>query len=368
MELRHLRYFVAVAEELHFGRAAERLHVSQPPLSQQIKQLEEEIQIRLFDRSKRWVRLTRAGHAFLDRARQVLLGVDGAVLAARRTIGSGCDRLAVVCTPWAGYLAIPYILRRFSEQHRNVRIEVQTLNSEQQLRAVKAAVIDVALIWRPSADEALQIDGLLAYPLVAALPFEHRLAARTHLSPRDLSGESYVTLAAEVAPVYSQAVAGYWEKVGAPMKERHRADQPHAVLELVAAGAGFALVPLSVHAYTDQRIVYRGLDPAPLPLELTLARAHGVESPTINALLEVALQIATQQRSFFTGEGRGDSHSGSRDLRVRRLSRGVEAGQACTGGVYQLSARSPVGCAHQPTLGGGGKSIRRTQAREGDAA
>ena len=367
MELRHLRYFVAVAEELHFGHAAERLHISPPPLSQQIKQLEEEIQVRLFDRSKRWVRLTGAGRLFLDHARQVLIEVDGAVLAARRTIG-GCERLRVACTPWAAYMAVPHILRRFSEQHRNVRIEVQTLNSEQPLRAVKAAVIDVAVIWRPSADEGLQIDGLLAYPLVAALPFEHRLAARTHLSPRDLSGESYVTLAAEVAPVYSQAVAGYWEKVGAPMKEQHRADQPHAVLELVAAGAGFALVPQSVHGYTDQRIVYRGLDPAPLPLELTLARAHGVESPTINALLEVALQIATQQRSFFTGEGRADSHSGSRDLSVRRLSRAVEAGQACTSGAYQLSARSPVRRAHQPLLGGGGQSIRRTQARKGDAA
>jgi DNA-binding transcriptional LysR family regulator len=367
MELRHLRYFVAVAEELHFGHAAERLHISPPPLSQQIKQLEEEVQVRLFDRSKRWVRLTGAGRLFLDQARQVLIEVDGAVLAARRTIG-GRDRLTVACTPWAGYMAVPHILRRFREQHRNVRIEVQTLNSVQQLRAVKAAVIDVAFIWRPSADEALQIDGLLAYPLVAALPFEHRLAARTHLSPRDLSGESYVTLAAEVAPAYSQAVAGYWEKVGAPMKEQHRADQPHAVLELVAAGAGFALVPLPVHGYTDQRIVYRGLDPAPLPLELTLARAHGVESPTINALLEVALQIATQQRSFFTGEDRGGSHSGSRDLSVRRLSRAVEAGQACTSGAYQLSARSPVRRAHQPMLGGGGKSIGRTQARQGDAA
>jgi DNA-binding transcriptional LysR family regulator len=339
MELRHLRYFVAVAEELHFGHAAERLHISPPPLSQQIKQLEEEVQVRLFDRSKRWVRLTGAGRLFLDQARQVLIEVDGAVLAARRTIG-GRDRLTVACTPWAGYMAVPHILRRFREQHRNVRIEVQTLNSVQQLRAVKAAVIDVAFIWRPSADEALQIDGLLAYPLVAALPFEHRLAARTHLSPRDLSGESYVTLAAEVAPAYSQAVAGYWEKVGAPMKEQHRADQPHAVLELVAAGAGFALVPLPVHGYTDQRIVYRGLDPAPLPLELTLARAHGVESPTINALLEVALQIATQQRSFFTGEDRGDSHSGSRDLSVRRLSRAVEAGHPRRGARISATGRA----------------------------
>jgi DNA-binding transcriptional LysR family regulator len=215
MELRHLRYFVAVAEELHFGRAAERLHVWQPPLSQQTKQLEEEVQVRLFDRSNRWVRLTSAGRVFLEHARQVLMEVDGAVLAARRTIGGKCDRLSVACTPWAGYMVISQILRRFSEQYGNVRIEIQTLNSAQQARGLRARVIDVAFMWRNnSADEDLQIDDLYAHPLVVALPFKHGLAPRAHLSPRELSGESFETLVADVTPVYSRAVAEYWAKAG----------------------------------------------------------------------------------------------------------------------------------------------------------
>src|SRR5260370_26412362 len=134
MELRHLRYFVAVAEELHFGRAAERLHVSQPPLSQQIKQLEEEVEVRLFDRNKRWVRLTSVGRQFLEHARQVLAQADGAVLAARRPMGGECERLSVACAPWAEHMAVPRILRHFSKLHRQIQIEIQTLNSVRQVR------------------------------------------------------------------------------------------------------------------------------------------------------------------------------------------------------------------------------------------
>jgi DNA-binding transcriptional LysR family regulator len=337
MELRHLRYFIAVAEELHFHRAAERLHVSQPPLSQQIKQLEEEVEVRLFERSTRWVRLTSAGRLFLEHARQVLMEVDGAVLAARQTIGGERNRLSVACTPWAGYIVIPNILSRFSEQHPNVRLEIQTLNSMEQLHAVKARVTDVAFMWRSSADGDLRIDGLLAHPLVVALPVKHRLSARTYLSPRDLPGESYVTLDPNVAPVYSQAVAEYWETAGVTLNEQHRADQAYAVIELVAAGAGFAVVPLSVHEHADPRIVCRRLDPPPPELELTLARAHGADSPAIKALLDMALRIATQRRSLLTGKGRADSHLSS---------------------AHRPSTKSSPPGANRLVRDGGGKSIQ----------
>ena len=193
MELRHLRYFVAVAEELSFTRAAERLHVSQPPLSQQIKQLEEEVQSQLFDRSRRWVRLTRAGRLFLDHARQVLEEVERAVLAARRTKGSESE-LSVVSTTWTNLTAVPRILRCFSEVHHEIRIEVQTLNSMLQVRAVKARTVDVGFMFPPPADDALEIARLVRYPLVVALPTNHRLAAREELSPGDLSIHHCLTL------------------------------------------------------------------------------------------------------------------------------------------------------------------------------
>jgi DNA-binding transcriptional LysR family regulator len=314
MELRHLRYFVAVAEELSFTRAAERLHVSQPPLSQQIKQLEEEVQVQLFERTKRWVRLTGGGRLFLEHARQVLAQVERAVLAARRTMGGEADRLSVASTPWTDHTAVPHILRCFSEVHRQIQIEVQTLNSMLQVRAVKARTVDVGFMFPPPVDDALQIERLVSYPLVVALPAAHRLATRAQLAPGDLAGESYVMLAADVAPAYAAIVAKYWEQVGVVIKERLKVDQAHAVIDLVAAGAGFGLVPASVQECEKQRIVCRRVDPAPPELELSLAWARGVESPAINVLLAVARRVVGQSRACVSGEGRADSHSGGPDL------------------------------------------------------
>ena len=313
MELRHLRYFIAVAEELNFRRAAERLHVSQPPLSQQIKQLEEEVKVQLFERTTRWVRLTSAGRLFLEHARQVLAQVETAVLAARRTIGGEGDRLSITYTPWADHMAVPRILRCFSEFHRQIHIEVQSLNSVLQLRAVKAGTVDVAFMLSPPADEELQIERIVSYPLVVALPANHRLAARAQLCPRDLAGESYVMLAADVAPAFGEIVTTYWTRAGVAMKERLKVDQPHAVIHLVAAGAGFALVPSSVQESRNEQIVCRRLDPAAPELELALAWARGVKSPAINALLQVAHQVVGQPKPRVGGEGRADSHSGGSD-------------------------------------------------------
>ena len=363
MELRHLRYFIAVAEELNFTRAAERLHVSQPPLSQQIKQLEEEVRVQLFDRTRRWVRLTRPGRLFLEETRQVLAQVERAVLAARRTLGEG-DRLSVAFTPWTYLTAVPRILHCFSEVHRPIQIEVQTLNSVLQVRAVKARTVDVGFMFPPASDEALQMERLVRYPLVVALPATHRLATRAHLSPGDLAGESYVMLAADVAPAYGAIVTKYWERAGVAMRERLKVDQAHAVIDLVAAGAGFALVPSSVQECEKQRIVCRRLDPAPPELELSLAWARGVDSPAINALLEVARQVVEQPRARVSSEGRADSHSGGPDLSKVFPTLLGATGHVRTGG-HQPG--EPSRLLREPKLprrdGDGGKSMATTQAK-----
>jgi DNA-binding transcriptional LysR family regulator len=342
MELRHLRYFVAVAEELHFGRAAERLHVSQPPLSQQIKQLEEEVAVRLFDRSKRWVRLTSGGRLFLEQARQVLAQADGAVLAARRAMGGEYDRLSVACTPWASLMGVPRILRHFSGLHQQIQIDIQTLDSIPQLRAIKTRTVDVGFMCPGSSDRDLHTERLAARPLVVALPSNHRLGGRARLSPRDLAGESYVMLATNVAPAYAEIVTEYWEKVGVAMKERLTQDQPHAVIDLVAAGAGFALVPSSIQEYEKKGIVCRRLDPAPPELELSLAWARGVESPTVDALREAARQVVGQPRPHVSDENGAHSHSNGRPLKLGVALSVEDIGNDRTNGAKHLAASSPL--------------------------
>ena len=338
MELRHLRYFVAVAEELHFGRAAERLHVSQPPLSQQIRQLEEEVEVPLFNRSKRWVRLTHAGRLFLESARQVLAQADGAVLAAGRAMGGEYDRLSVACAPWAALMAVPRVLHRVSSLHPQIQIDMQTLDSVRQARAVKTRTVDVGFMCPASRDKSLEMEKLAARPLVVALPPNHRLATRAHLSPRDLAGECYVMLATDVAQAYGEIVTDYWEQTGVVMKEQLTADEPHAVIDLVVAGAGFALVPSSVQEYEKTRMVCRPLDPAPPELELWLAWARGVESPAISALREAARQVVgqpTSHESTESGEDSGDSGLSG----LAPLSRVGENGHGRSDGAHHLGAR-----------------------------
>jgi hypothetical protein len=157
------------------------------------------------------------------------------------------------------------------------------------------------------------METLVRYPLVVALPANHRLATRAQLSPHDLAGESYVMLAADVTPAYGEIVTKYWERAGVAIRERLKVDQAHAVIDLVAAGAGFGLVPSSVQECEKERIVCRRLNPAPPGLELSLAWAHGVESPAIHALLDVARQVVGQRRACISGESRADSHSGGFD-------------------------------------------------------
>src|SRR5690348_12762130 len=160
MELRHLRYFIAVAEELHFRRAAERLHMSQPPLSQQIRQLEEEVGAQLLTRNQRKVELTAAGAAFLVRAREILDAVEDAARHARRVQRGEVGRLAVGFVGSAMYTFVPELLQSFREQFPDVTLRLQELGTTEQLRQLDDGRLDVGFIRAPRTHPDLRIETL----------------------------------------------------------------------------------------------------------------------------------------------------------------------------------------------------------------
>jgi DNA-binding transcriptional LysR family regulator len=303
MQLRHLRYFVAVAEELHFGRAAERLHVSQPPLSLQIRQLEEEVNVRLFERTKRWVRLTDAGQQFLPHARELLARVEHAVAATRQTSATQA-RFTVGCTVWADFFDAPRLIHRFAVREPAVPVELRTMDTAQQVRALKGGTLDMALLCPSPADAEIETEPFGTLPLMLAMPPGHRLAARPHIRPKDLAAEAHVALSRDVALDYWSIVNDYWRHVGMAVKPRLEADQPSALLDLIAGGVGVALVPAPIPGLDMPQAVWRPLVPAPPVLKVSLAWLRSRESPASRALVDLARASKVNGNSLSLGHGR----------------------------------------------------------------
>src|SRR5579862_2383821 len=201
MELRQLRYFVAVAEELHFRRAAERLHISQPPLSHQIHQLETEMGCLLLARTRRRVELTPAGAAFLRDARAILAELDTAVATARSIATGQSGRLRINFVGSALLSLVPGTVQRFREDRPGVEVELRERATVDQVRAVLDGVVDLGLVRPPIEDHAaLRVQAVLREPSVAAVPAGHPLAGRDSLRLADVAPEPLVLFPRDQAP------------------------------------------------------------------------------------------------------------------------------------------------------------------------
>lgn len=253
MELRHLRYFQAVAEELHFGRAAARLNMSQPPLSQQIQKLEEEIGVQLFDRRNRRVDLTDAGALFLKRARVILEAADNAAVDARRVASGRMARLTAAYMSAAMLDQFAPILRAFREDYPDADVDLVQASPDEQVDAIVAGHVDVGFV------DIADTDGLLYHrgaalsaqitwreSFVAALPTGHRLANRSRIALEDLAGEAFITMPRQSAAGVHDQVIAMCQSAGFTPSIRTEARQLPAVLALVAAGYGVSLVPACV--------------------------------------------------------------------------------------------------------------------------
>jgi DNA-binding transcriptional LysR family regulator len=295
VELRHLRYFVAVAEELHFGRAAERLHIAQPPLSRQIRDLEEELGVALFDRVARGIELTPAGRAFLPEARLTLAQAERAQRSAQRAAKGEIGRLRVGFVEAATYSAIlPNVLGFFRMHLPQIGLSLFEMSSGEQEEAFRDGRIDLGMLDNPppDAERWLNVEPVYADPLVAALPDSHPLAGAARVTLADFAGDSFVLFPrSDVPRLYDEFIAGC-RAAGFSPRVVQQAAGWHTLAGLVGAGVGTGFVPRSLAHAQRPGIVYKRVRGLTVAVEMSAAWKKGDTSPVrerfVTALRAVA--------------------------------------------------------------------------------
>ncbi|HFH3669124.1 LysR family transcriptional regulator [Pseudomonas aeruginosa] len=299
MELRHLRYFIAVAEELHFGRAAERLGISQPPLSQQIQALEEEIGARLFERTNRRVELTDAGRLFLDESRQVLAQVDKAVLLARRAHLGELGELKIGFTSSAPFTStIPSSIHAFRKAYPDVHLDLQEMSSRQVLKALLEESLQVGVIRPLALPDAVLWVELFREPLVAVLRADHPLAAGSEdgLAIAALAEEPFVFFPRSYGTgLYDQVIA-LTRQAGFSPRIAQEASEAMTIIGLVSAGLGVSILPASFRRTRVDGVVYRTLSDPEATTAVWLVRRQNEGSPLALSFIDLVTREAASLR------------------------------------------------------------------------
>jgi DNA-binding transcriptional LysR family regulator len=299
MELRHLRYFQAVAEERHFGRAALRLHMAQPPLSQQIRHLEDELGVLLLRRSTRRVDLTPAGEVYLERVRDVLAAVAVAGEEARRVDAGLEGRLAVGCVGSATYSLMPAFARALREELPGIDFTFRgEMLVPDQLVALRGGSIDLALLRTPLDDESgLVVRHLRRERLLVALPDGHRLVGRQRIRLADLREEDFIVHAGGRRSMMHGLVIDLCRSAGFDPRVRHEVAETSTLVTFVAAGLGVAIVPEPVAELGVTGATYRPLTARGAKVDLAVATRAGDDRATLRRTLAVLMhQVAGHPR------------------------------------------------------------------------
>jgi DNA-binding transcriptional LysR family regulator len=304
MELRHLRYVIAVAEELHLGRAAARLNMSQPPLSQQIRQLEDEIGTQLFRRTNRQVRLTEAGEAFVREARQILVHAEHATKIAVRASKGEIGQLAVatVTSTESGFFKVVVdILREFASRYPKVRLLLRSLNPDQQIQALREGRIQIGFLTLPVEDDQLAIEWVRGEPLMLAIPENHPLARTPKVPLRTLANEPHIMFSRSAFPGYYDLIVSSCRNAGFSLNIVHEADAIYTVLALVAAGVGVSLLPASIQETPRHGIIFRKVEGSLPEIEMGAAYRREEQSNVLRAFLEVVREVTANQKKRSRG-------------------------------------------------------------------
>jgi DNA-binding transcriptional LysR family regulator len=306
MELRRVRYFVAVAEELHFRRAAQRLHLAQPALSQQVRKLELELGVDLLYRNKRTVALTTAGTAFLPEARRLLRQADEATRTAQGAREGARGNLRVGHLPDCVPSMLLRVFARFGVTHPGVLISAETMSMRRAIDDVGAGRIDVAVVGLPAPVGEFEVTSIGVEGTVAAIADRHPLSGRPSIPLERLEGEHIVLVPRATNPTFFDGIAAACRGAGiAPtLAETAEPDVMHALLT-VAAGVGIALLPSSAaERYSAQGVTFRPIDPPSPTTEIALVSRADSNEMMVNAFLRVARELMRSTRGQLTGTTR----------------------------------------------------------------
>ncbi|HEU5470446.1 MAG TPA: LysR substrate-binding domain-containing protein [Actinophytocola sp.] len=288
MELRHLRSFVVTAEELHVGRAAGRLHLTQPSLSRQIAALERDLGVELFSRVRRRLGLTPAGEIFLASAKDLVRRADQAVTDARTAERGELGTLRLRFVQSATHDALPRLLGAFRRAHPGVVLNLETMTTLRQIALLRAGEIDVGLLRLPIDEPTVATRVISRDPLVVALPAGHPLAARARLPLRALAGEPFVLYTRASGPSVHDAIVGHCVAAGFTPRIIQEAADVQTIVSLVAAGLGVSLLIAPTPPSAQDAVVYRPLTDRLPRWDLALAWPAASTAPVLVRFLAVA--------------------------------------------------------------------------------
>lgn len=291
MELHALRYFVAVAEELHFGRAAVRLRITQPALSRQIRSLEAELGIELLRRTKRTVELTEAGAIFLVEVRKALQQVESAIHRAQQVARGEIGCLRIAFAPSAMHTVLPKILKQFRDRYPNVKLELTELCTLDQVDRLQTDIIDVGFLHPPIDVSVLKLFPLPGEKLVVALSQTHPLAKQKYLSLKALASEPFILHPRYEGPVLYDQILNLCRNSGFEPRIVHEEVKHQTRVGLVAAGVGIAFVPESTQQFGLAGVSYCTLIGESPELQLALAWRRENLSPVLREFIQVVQQL-----------------------------------------------------------------------------
>ena len=291
MELRHLRYFITVAEELNFSKAALKLYTAQPSLSQQIKDLEEDVGVKLLHRTKRKVELTEEGAVFLEQARLTLAQADKAVAMARQISQAKQQMLRIGFVPVAEMKVFPYVLPNLRVQNPDLKIELLSLNNTEQMKSLKKGELDITFTRQNIQDDDIESQFVLREPLIFILPKDHPLAKYERIPVKALNGIDFIIPSAEQSATLHHAILDFAKLHGIELNVVQKADNILFNINSIGMGLGCTILPGYITPLAMNNTVIRSLDVELPSLDLYVSYMKNEHSSSVRKFIELLTRV-----------------------------------------------------------------------------